>query len=542
MKQPVESLAGTLWKTPLLRRILVIILLAGVLAPSYNLLFVHPRFKEVLIKSVETEAIHTGRHLLSMMSRGNGYTTRFTSDLIDESTRQRLNRATTDLGLWKTRLFSADGEILFSTVSGEIGSWNRKDYFRDQVARGGVFSRIESKQGTTMEGETLPLDVVEVYLPVMHDGQFLGAIEVYYDVTGVNALLQSLLREAIWVFIGLTTAVTLISVMLLFRGAKDTRELTQTRNALAMREKMFRDIFESAQDGILVANADKRIETVNPAFTRITGYRSDEVTGQSPSMLKSGRHDSRFYQEMWESIRTRQYWRGEIWNRRKEGGIYPEWLSISAIRDNLNNIERYVGIFNDISQQKASEHQYQEMAYHDPLTRLPNRLLFQDRLTQAMHESERDGEPAVLMFIDLDGFKDVNDHAGHEAGDAVLVEVASRLTDNVRSIDTVARLGGDEFTVVLTKMAGWDSLQRLADALLQVINEPIRVADHVFQIGASIGIACYPANAQDADALVAQADKAMYEAKQAGKNRIVMCCRPADFGVMADAEREDTRI
>jgi diguanylate cyclase (GGDEF)-like protein/PAS domain S-box-containing protein len=392
------------------------------------------------------------------------------------------------------------------------------------VAKGKTLSKLERKQQTSMEGEMLPLDVVEVYIPAMQEGNFQGAIEVYYDITEERELLQSLLLRSGLIFIALIVIIVLVIFLLIFRTAAQSRKLARTQHSLNTQEKIFRDVIDSAQEGIMVTDATQKIEIVNPAFSELTGYGEQEVLGLKPDLLRSDRHDSDFYQQMWQSLQDYKRWRGEIWNKRKDGTVYPELLSISTIEDESEEVTHYVGIFTDISQQKASEQRYQKLAYHDPLTQLPNRLLFLDRLNQALLESARSKTNVALLFLDLDGFKQVNDTAGHDAGDALLQEVAHRLSQAVRQDDTVARIGGDEFTIILKNVAKKEVLERIGNTLIQAVNEPVTVADSNFQVGASIGIACHPADATDSDSLTAEADEAMYEAKQSGKNCLVLRC------------------
>jgi diguanylate cyclase (GGDEF)-like protein/PAS domain S-box-containing protein len=501
-----------------------VVLLGSLILPGYDLLAVYPSFERLLAASIEKEADRTAQHLLRMLGGKEQDPATFSWEKIDQAVWDRLHHAAMDFGLWKTRVFSPGGEIIFSTISEEIGQWNKNDYFFDVVATGKPFTKIERKQGKTMEGEVLPVDVVETYIPVMHEGRFLGAIEVYYDITEERGLLQSLLLRSGLIFIGLIVAIVLAVILLLIRTAMESRKLAWTQKNLNAQEMMFRDVIDSAQDGIMVTDARQRIKIVNPAFSELTGYSEQDVLDQTPSILSSGRHDASFYERMWRSIHKHKSWRGEIWNRRKDGSVYPELLNISTIDDKMDGVTHYVGIITDITQQKASEQRYQKMAYHDPLTKLPNRLLFLDRLEQAMRESVRSGEHVALLFLDLDGFKQVNDSAGHDAGDALLQEVARRLSTAVRRDDTVARIGGDEFTLLLRNVNSRDVLELMANKLIRAINEPITVEDASFQVGASVGIACYPGDAGDAETLIIVADEAMYEAKQSGKNRFVLRC------------------
>ena len=277
-------------------------------------------------------------------------------------------------------------------------------------------------------------------------------------------------------------------------------------------------VFESTLEGIVVTNRERIVESVNPAFTQITGYKAHEVIGRTPSLLSSGRHDAAFYRQMWAELSTTGYWQGEIWNRRRNGEIYPEWLTISSVKDDAGHIVNYVGVFADITKRKAAEAQMRFLAYHDGLTSLPNRELFLDRLEHAIAHAHRNGAMVAVLFLDLDGFKSVNDSLGHHVGDQLLQTVAQRLTACVREADTVARLGGDEFTVILESIADADDVAVIARKVLAALTEPVPIDSHVIRTGASIGISLYPAHEQHTDALIRCADQAMYVAKKGGRN------------------------
>lgn len=276
-------------------------------------------------------------------------------------------------------------------------------------------------------------------------------------------------------------------------------------------------VFERTGEGIIISDADGRILTVNEAFTHVTGYTLDEVRGHRPNLLKSGKHDADFYQAMWEYLKRHGHWQGEIWNRRKGGEIYPEWLSINVVLDGAGNITNYVGIFSDISVVKESKQRIEFLATHDALTNLPNRTLFMDRLGLAMAKAERATQQLAVLFIDLDNFKLVNDSLGHDMGDRLLQQVARQLQDSVRSVDTVARLGGDEFAILLENTS-----QRETEILLHRLNEalshPHRIGEQVLFASASVGASFFPNDGSDIQTLLKNADTAMYRAKEMGKN------------------------
>ncbi len=279
-------------------------------------------------------------------------------------------------------------------------------------------------------------------------------------------------------------------------------------------------VFEMASDGIMITDRDNRIVQVNRAFSELTGYPSDEILHKDPKILASGRHNASFYQSMWQDIQMLDHWQGEIWNRRKTGEIFPEWLSVSVIRNTDGNVENFIGIFHDLTGLKASEERIAFLAYHDPLTGLPNRVLLRDRLEHALTQARRNQKELGIVLIDLDGFKDINDLMGHHAGDRLLVEMAARMTSTVRASDTVCRLGGDEFLLVLPDLADVAELSRLVERIFSEIREPVEIGGKSISVTASGGITLYPIDSSDIDDLMRHADIAMYNAKNGGRNRV----------------------
>lgn len=278
-------------------------------------------------------------------------------------------------------------------------------------------------------------------------------------------------------------------------------------------------VFNASADAITVTDADNNIVAVNPAFLRITGYSNEEVIGINPKILSSGRQDKLFYQKLWNDLETRHHWQGEIWNRRKSGEIYPEWLNINVVTDDENKVLFHVAVFSDITTRKQTEQKLYHLAHYDPLTLLPNRTLLQDRLQQAIVWAARcKSSVLALLFVDLDRFKFVNDAYGHMAGDLLLQETAARLKATVRSSDTVSRLGGDEFVVLLPDLENADAAAIVARHIVKSLAEPFFLHDKKVQIGSSIGISLYPDNGIDVDSLMKAADAAMYTVKEAGRN------------------------
>ena len=278
-------------------------------------------------------------------------------------------------------------------------------------------------------------------------------------------------------------------------------------------------VYQSSSEAMVVTDEKNIILSVNPAFTKITGYSTEEVIGNTPGLLSSGRHDKAFYSEMWHAINSTGHWAGEIWNRKKNGEIYAEWLNINVIQDKHGTSHRHVALFSEITDRKKSEELIWKHANFDTLTQLPNRRLFSDRLEQGVKQTFRSSGSMALLLLDLDGFKEVNDSYGHLVGDELLVEAAQRIKACVRETDTVARLGGDEFTVILVDVADLNHIERVAQALTEALSQPYRLGKERVIVSASIGISLCPADASDAITLLKNADQAMYKSKEDGKNR-----------------------
>ncbi|TAN50295.1 MAG: sensor domain-containing diguanylate cyclase [Methylococcaceae bacterium] len=278
-------------------------------------------------------------------------------------------------------------------------------------------------------------------------------------------------------------------------------------------------IVELSPVSIMVTDRNSRILMVNPAFTRVTGYSADEMLGQSPHVLSSGRQKPGFYTRMWRDLLEQGYWEGELWNRRKNGDEYPEWLAITALHDHQGEIEKFIAVFTDISQHKQAEQRLEHMAHHDHLTGLPNRLALMDRLERDIKRARRHRSLLAVLFIDLNQFKPVNDRYGHGEGDAVLQCVGQRLRQCVREVDVVGRMGGDEFVVVLGDLRERTVIARIARKMLGVLEAPIGSRQH--RIGASIGVAVYPGNGDSAESLINAADTAMYAAKAGRSSRFM---------------------
>ncbi|RZI44041.1 EAL domain-containing protein [Herbaspirillum sp. HC18] len=277
-------------------------------------------------------------------------------------------------------------------------------------------------------------------------------------------------------------------------------------------------VFETTREGVVITDESKQIVMVNNAFCDITGFTEAEVIGKTPRVLRSGRHSADFYREMWASVAATGHWQGEIWNRRKNGEIYPQLLSISEVKNNGGQVMNYVGVFADISRLKASETKLDFLAHHDPLTQLPNRLLLLSHLEHAIRSAQRENRQLALLMLDLDRFKDVNDSFGHGAGDELLQHVAARLTSRLRGMDTVARLGGDEFTVILQQLAHPEHAALVANEIITALNTPWLLSNgSEVRIGASVGISIYPDHGETTQDLLQHADAALYRAKHEGR-------------------------
>ncbi|MBF0471603.1 MAG: diguanylate cyclase, partial [Gammaproteobacteria bacterium] len=413
-------------------------------------------------------------------------------------------------------------------------------------------------------------------VPVVIDGESLGTVEVAIDDSRVRAEIAAILQQAlliygaiilflVFVLSAIFQRVVLRQVKQLIAGAvrissgdysfqlqvlaqDELSQLTHCFNKmlsdlndshselLAMNRQLEEEVeqrrhaeeqmrldasvFRHAREGITITDSDGTILKINDGFCNITGYSREEVLGQNPRILQSGQHDKAFYHKMWQQLACEGYWSGEIWNRRKNGEIVPELLTINAIVDEGGNVEHYVALFSDISTQKAHEQQLQHIAHYDALTELPNRVLLGDRLQQEIKQSRRVGTLLAVIYLDLDGFKAVNDTYGHDVGDRLLVTVTGRMQLSIRESDTLARLGGDEFVAVLGSLESSEECLPLLERLLQAAAEPILIEQHALRVSASIGVTFYPQPEEvDADQLLRQADQAMYQAKKKKKNR-----------------------
>jgi diguanylate cyclase (GGDEF)-like protein/PAS domain S-box-containing protein len=275
---------------------------------------------------------------------------------------------------------------------------------------------------------------------------------------------------------------------------------------------------ENIAEGVMITDHQRLVQSVNRAFKTITGYSEQDVIGKPFVELQSDRHPSEFYEALWASINDTAQWQGEIWSRRKNGDVYPAWISVAAVKNDRGEVTNYVSVFNDISQYKSYERRLEHLAHHDALTQLPNRIYYEDIVRNALHRAQQRNQWLALLFIDLDGFKGVNDRYGHAAGDELLASIAARIKACVRQNDIVARVGGDEFTIMLDELTNPQDAVLVAQKLLDIVSQPVVCGGHRVSVFASIGVSYYPQDGNNVQSLLNAADAAMYEAKQEGRN------------------------
>jgi len=294
------------------------------------------------------------------------------------------------------------------------------------------------------------------------------------------------------------------------------------RRELVIKEQQQRlavSVFNHSHDGIIISNADNQIININSSFTRITGYQLSDVLYKNPTFLKSGKHSKDFYQHMWDHLLKNDHWKGEFWNKHKEGHLFAIQTSISVIRDSSGNIDHFVAVFSDITLRKTHEKALKKIAYFDELTGLPNRTLLSDRMTQALAQTLRSEKTMAVCFLDLDGFKQVNDAFGHDVGDKLLIEVTERISSCLRKIDTLSRIGGDEFVLLLLELTHNNDFINSVERILDTLQQPFLIEKNAISISVSIGVTLFPQNDNNPDILLRHADQAMYIAKQKGKNQ-----------------------
>ena len=298
------------------------------------------------------------------------------------------------------------------------------------------------------------------------------------------------------------------------------KEFSEARDRSRVEElNLYRQILEASSDGIIVADANGGIVRANSAFCSMTGYEQEELLGKNPRILKSGYHDVSFYRSIWDSVRKTGTWAGEIWNRRKNGGAYPSWLTLEAVKDEDGGTSAYIGVSTDLTSLHDAEERLKHATFYDPLTGLPNRALFRDRLAQAISRAKREGLRSALLFVDLDRFKNVNESLGYKAGDEFLLEAVRRIGSLIREADTVCRLGGDEFGVILEEVSRSEDAAETAGAIVQSMATGFPLGPSEVFVGASVGISLFPFDGMDVATLEKKAEAAMYEAKEGGRGQ-----------------------
>ena len=450
-----------------------------------------------------------------------------------------------DTTVVKVKIYDLNGRIVFSSALEQIGA-NQSANAGFLAARAGRVASELTYRDTfdSFEGRIEDRNLLSSYVPIRDPrGRIDAVFEIYSDVSELIKQMEDT-RRLVVLNVGLPTLAIYLLLffavrqadLLIARQHEDLENINQQLERRVIERttelvdkiaeleeareglKLSATVFENSGEGITITDPERRILAVNRAFQEITGYGATEVLGQTPAILKSGRQDEHFYRQMWDAIERTGRWRGEIWNRRKNGEEYPEWLSISAIRNDRGELTHYVGVFADITEIRASQRQLEYMAHHDPLTGLPNRTLLTDRLKHTLQRCERMNLQCALLFIDLDNFKHVNDTLGHAIGDQLLVSVAQLIRRTLRISDTVARLGGDEFVIVLDPMDKSLPSSVVAQKIIDALASGYMVESHEICISASIGIALYPGDGGDEDTLLRNADAAMYQAKAHGRN------------------------
>lgn len=430
----------------------------------------------------------------------------------------------------KIKLYDLQGRTVFSTDAAQIG----KDYSTNpgfvSARQGQPVSELTHRDRfSAFDREIENRDVLSSYAALQLDGTapIEGVIEVYSDVT---EWVNYTNRQALVVAVATILALSLLYGALFFIVRRADNLIRTQYAQLQSSEAELRiaaTAFES-QTAMLITDANQVIMRINRAFAENTGYQAADIIGKTPVLFKSGRHDDAFYQAMWHSIDHTGGWQGEIWDRRKNGEVYPQWLTIAAVRDRHGQVTHYVSAHVDISERKRAGEQIRNLAFHDQLTGLPNRTLLLDRIGHALNVALRSDRYGALMFIDLDRFKAVNDNLGHDIGDLLLQEVAQRLLNSIRECDTAARWGGDEFVVMVENLdqdidKARNQVSEIGHKILSELNRPYQLQEHTLANTPSIGIAMFKDRDDHLDALLKRADEAMYQVKSQGRNNLVIC-------------------
>jgi len=439
-------------------------------------------------------------------------------DQLVDSINSMQKRLVTDITKRKQaelKLIKSEEHLRQSQLYGKIGTWEANFITNEQT-----WSEIVS-QGLGFPDKLNP--VWEDFLSTVHpeDRDFVAKESQLHCEGGKEFDIEYRIIDAQqnvrWMrSIGKAEFDTNSSLPILMRGI--VQEITKQKVA-EQKSQLSSRVFTESREGIMITDDQGIVVEVNPAFCEITGYSCDEVINRTSNILNSGKQNTEFYTDMWKSIIEQGYWQGEIWNRKKDGTLFAELLSISSILDDEGKVLHYVGIFTDITHSKKQQETLEQMAHYDVLTQLPNRTLLADRFTQAIAHCKRQGNLLAVCFLDLDDFKPVNDLYGHEVGDELLVEVADRLKAIIRDEDTVSRQGGDEFALLLGDIDSFSHCEQMLKRIIKLLAQPYLIDDESLLISASIGVTLYPSDDSDVDTLMRHADQAMYEAKVAGRNR-----------------------
>jgi diguanylate cyclase (GGDEF)-like protein/PAS domain S-box-containing protein len=455
-----------------------------------------------------------------------------------------------DTNILKVRIYNLSGRAMYASEDGRVGQVQTGNPGIESAKKGQVLSTLSFRDSIDSFDRTLTVrDVLSSYVPVRGpDGSVEAVLEIYTDVTeflGHMASLRNTAATTIGLAISLLYA---LLALLVWRGSKiidrqkkrlaelnqhletrveeRTAELSDAnqrlRSEIAERItaetglQLAATVFENTSEGVMIADREQRIMAVNRAFTKITGYEADEALGKTPRFLRSGRQNEAFYLAFWESLSEHGNWSGEIWNRRKSGELFPEWLSISAVQDENGELTHYVAVFSDITEIKSSQDKLEYLADYDVLTGLPNRVRLGRQLSATIAEAREHRRTFSVLVVDLDHFKHINDTLGHPLGDVLLHKVGEALEECLGTDTLVARVGGDEFVAVLKRTGR--SPEEAAQTVLDALRKPFSVDEHMLYAGASIGIVNYPDHGETAESLLSNADAAMYRAKAQGRN------------------------
>lgn len=412
------------------------------------------------------------------------------------------------------KLIDSEQRLRLNQAAGGIGSWEYDYLSNTSVCSSNVAEQL--KFPWAAENSTWD-DVFAVIYPEDHDKvskcieQHLiegKKLDVEYRITDTEGNMR-------WMRTTGAAEFDMAGAPLKLRG---TVQDVTAKKVVEEKMQLSAQVFDSSHEGIMITNGLCNIVDVNPAFTEITGYSRADVLGKNPKILSSGKHNAEFYKTMWDVIAKEGRWQGEVWNRNKAGTVYAELLTVSMIKNEQSNTVHYVGVFTDITKIKEQQEKLSQLAHYDVLTQLPNRTLLADRFKQALARSQRNKTQLAVCFLDLDGFKPINDNFGHETGDQILIEVAQRITKNIREIDTVSRQGGDEFVILLNDVDSQEQCTQTLERIHQALAKPQLVDDNAHQLTASSGVTLYPADNSEMDELLRHADEAMYLAKRSGKN------------------------